>query len=305
MATALGRRRRSAFAAVIATMAMALGFTAIPADAAASPRIDYVALGDSYTAGTGAGAAVRPDGVDCWQSHPGYVDVVGKTSRMKPVANAACHGAVLSTSSPFYDPLIYTPTIEQQLAGLVGKGRLSAKTELVSITAGANDLGFSWVLGACSISTEACEGALSQATSASSLQALQAALVQTYAAIHAAAPNARIAVLGYPLLFDPASNFAPIPVTNQLLMNQATLALNALIAGAVAGANTLYEANAIYIDVTARFTGHQVNSADPWLVLDLAAPTADYNFHPNRAGHALGYAAALLGAVEPAQLART
>lgn len=304
MTNPTGRRRLPAFAAGLATLAMALGFTAVPADAAPPPRVDYVALGDSYTAGTGAGAAERPEGVDCWQSHPGYVDVVGKTGRVNLVANAACHGAVLSTSSPFYDPIIYTPTIEEQLAGLVASGLLSADTELVSITAGANDLGFSYVLGACSISTEACTAALGQTTSAGSLQALQAALVQTYAAIHAIAPNATIAVMGYPLLFDPTSPIAPIPAANQVLINQATLVLNATLAEAVETANLLYQANAIYVDVTARFAGHEVNSADPWLVLDLTDPTADYNFHPNRAGHSLGYAAALMGAVKPAKLSR-
>jgi hypothetical protein len=82
------------------------------------------------------------------------------------------------------------------------------------------------------------------------------------------------------------------------------LVLNATIAQAVETANILYQANAVYVDVTARFAGHEVNSADPWLNLDLNDPMADYNFHPNRAGHSLGYAAALMGAVKPAQLAR-
>lgn len=299
------RRRRSAFAAGLATIAMALGFTAIPAEAAPPPQADYVALGDSYTAGTGAGAAYRPAGVACWQSQPGYVDVVGKTGRVNLVAIAACHGAVLSTLSPAYDQVIITPTVEQQLNGLVFAQKISPDTELVSITAGANDLGFSSVLGACALFNEqVCAGAVGQATSPTALGMLGAGLVQTYAAIHTVAPNARIAVMGYPRLFDPASPFAPIPAANQELMNQGTAAVNATIAAAASTANSLHQVNAQFVDVTAAFTGHAVNSTDPWIVLDPAQPTADYNFHPNKAGHSLGYAATLMTAVKPAQLVR-
>lgn len=298
------RRRRSAFAAGLA-IAMALGFAAIPAEAAPQAKTDYVALGDSYTAGTGAGAAYRPDGVACWQSTPGYVNVVGRTGRVNPVANAACHGAVLSTLSPAYDHVIFTPTVEQQLAGLVFSQKISPDTELVSITAGANDLGFSLVLGGCAASIEpVCAGYIGQATSPTALGMLSTGLVQTYAAIHAVAPNAKIAVMGYPLLFEPTSQVAPIPATNQVLMNQATVTVNATIASAVIAANTAHHVNAQYVDVTAVFTGHAVNSEVPWLVLDAAQPTPDYNFHPNKAGHSQGYAAALMSAVKPAQLAR-
>ena len=299
------RRRRSAFAAGLATMAMAIGMAAIPAEAAPPPRVDYVALGDSYTAGTGAVEALRPANTPCWQSHPGYVDVAGNTGRVTLVANAACHGAVLSTASPRYDTTIYTPTVEQQLYALASQGKISPDTELVSITAGANDLGFSYVIGACAAyPQDVCAGVLQQATSPAALQALHAGLVQTYGAIHSVAPRARIAVMGYPLLFDPASAFAPIPPANQALINQAAQALNSTLATAAATANGLYQANTQYVDVSARFTGHAVNSADPWLQLNPNQPLADYNFHPNQAGHALGYAAALMAAVKPAQLAR-
>jgi lysophospholipase L1-like esterase len=286
-------------------MAMAFGFTAIPAEAAPPPQVDYVALGDSYTAGTGAGAAYRPAGVACWQSQPGYVDDVGKTGRVNLVANAACHGAVLTTASPAYDTAIITPTVDQQLTGLIFAQKISPATELVSITAGANDLGFASVLGACALFNEqVCAGAVGQATSPTALGMLGAELVQTYAAIHAVAPNARIAVMGYPRLFDPASPFAPIPAANQQLMNQGTATVNATIAAAASMANTLHQVNAQYVDVTAAFAGHAVNSTDPWIVLDPAQPTADYNFHPNKAGHSLGYAATLMTAVKPAQLVR-
>ncbi|WP_397427427.1 hypothetical protein [Pseudarthrobacter sp. NS4] len=85
-------------------------------------------------------------------------------------------------------------------------------------------------------------------------------------------------------------------------MNQATLTVNATIAAAAKTANTLYGTDARYVDVSARFSGHAVNSPDPWLQLDVNDFMADYNFHPTPEGHR-AYAAAVLEAV-PAQLAR-
>lgn len=295
------RWRHSSIAAGLASLAMVVGAAAVPAQAAPAPSIDFVSLGDSYTAGTGAGAAERPAGVDCWESHPGYVDLVAKTGRVDLVTNAACHGAVLSTASPTYDPVIHTPTVQEQLLGVVGSGKLGPATELVSITAGANDLGFSRVLGVCAFYGQAaCQGAVAQATSPEALALLTGGLVQTYSGIHDAAPNARMVALGYPLLFDPSSTFAPIPVANQVLINQATLAVNATISGAVDTANSLYGTQARYVDVVQRFAGHAANSLDPWLRLDPTNFAADYNFHPNAAGHR-AYASAVMGSISSAQ----
>ncbi|WP_426996801.1 SGNH/GDSL hydrolase family protein [Pseudarthrobacter sp. N5] len=301
MATLTVRRRRPALAAGLATMAMALGFAAIPAEAAPPPKVSYVAVGDSYTAGTGAGAAVRPANTPCWQSHPGYVDDVGATGRVNLVANGACHGAALSTASPAYDGV--TPTVAAQIGGLAFAGALSPQTGLVSITAGANDVGVYNVLFLCAqYDQTVCSAAVN--ASAAALPALGSGLAQTYAGIHGVAPNAKIAVLGYPRLFDPINGIPAVPAANQTLVNQATDTLNATIAAAVAGANLSYGANAQYVDVSGRFTGHAANSLDPWIVLDTSNPFADYNFHPNVTGHSLGYAAALMSAVKPSQLAK-
>ena len=299
------RRRCAAFLAGLATLAMTLGFTAMPAGAAPPPGIDYAALGDSYTAGTGAGDPTRPAGVACWQSHPGYVDIAAEKLPANLLGNAACHGAVLSRLSPTYDRVLYTPTVQEQIRTLVKSRALSPRTDLVTITAGANDLGFARVLGVCAFSDEAtCGAALSQATSPTALAFLTAGLVQTYSSVQKAAPNAKVAVLGYPKLFDPNSAFAPIPSANQVLMNNATLTLNATIARAVQIADAFPGTNVQYIDVTSAFNGHAVNSfPDPWIQLSPTNFAADYNFHPNKEGHQ-AYAAALLASVNLQQLAR-
>ncbi|WP_411374218.1 SGNH/GDSL hydrolase family protein [Arthrobacter sp. MPF02] len=297
------RRRHTAFAAVLATFALALGLTAAPAGAAPARDVDYVAFGDSYTAGTGAGAPYRPANVACWQSSGGYVDVVAKTGRIDVVANKACHGAVLDSDSRFYDREIIIPTVMEQILMATLARQLSHDTELVSITAGANDLGFASVIGACASGTSAeCSEALAIASDPATVEQMQTNLVEALVWIRTVAPHAKIAVLGYPYLFDPASPFAPIPPETQLVINQAADGLNTILKGTVQVLNQAY-GNFQFVDVRNKFIGHAVNSVNPWLQLLLAQPTPDYNFHPNKEGHR-AYASALLEAVKPAQLAR-
>jgi lysophospholipase L1-like esterase len=291
------RRRRAAFAAGLATVALALGTAAGPAGAAPAPgpapQVSYVAVGDSYTAGTGAGAAIKPAGTSCWQSSPGYVADVDATGRVSLVVNAACHGALLTGGTE--------TSVETQIGTLAYTGALNASTGMVTVTAGANDAGVTQVLLACaSYGVEQCAAAT--AASEGALAQVGGGLETVYKTIHALAPSARIAVLGYPRLFEPAAGNPYFSLDEQRLINQATDRLNAAIATAVSHANDS-GANAQFVDVTAKFAGHAVNSADPWIVFDLANLRADSNFHPNAAGH-LGYAAAVMSQVKPARLAR-
>jgi lysophospholipase L1-like esterase len=174
---------------------------------------------------------------------------------------------------------------------------------LVSLTAGAIDAGSLLALQNCSTpDTQLCEATVNGIIA--NLPVIESGLEITYQSIRASAPGATLAVLGYPRLFDPANGLPVIPPANQTQVNLATDALNATIAKAVAESQT----NAKFIDVTKKFVGHAANSADPWLVMILAPVPPfdrlpDANFHPNAAGH-LAYAAALLSAIKPAQLAK-
>lgn len=312
MGTTSVRRRHSALAAGLASVAMALGSAAVPASAAPPPRdVDYVALGDSYTAGTGADTIGRtPLGafvptLPCTQTPGGYVDMVNAADPVVLVDNEACHGALLAT--PTWDGVT---SVQDQIARLIAQGNLSADTELVSITAGANDVGVNTALFQCATSTpEACSQALGAAVQA--LPGIHANLVAAFAAINSQAPRARIVVLGYPNLFNPAGQEI-IPVERQHLINAAAGGLNATIASSAATAKAMFGAQVQYVDVTARFSGHEVNTPDPWIFLSTyldagGVPQVDLfdprNFHPNQAGHA-AYADAVLSSVNLKQLAR-
>ncbi|MGO4246759.1 GDSL-type esterase/lipase family protein [Paenarthrobacter sp. RAF54_2] len=173
----------------------------------------------------------------------------------------------------------------------------------MSITAGAVDAGSLRALQNCSTpDTQLCEATVNAIIA--DLPVIEFGLETIYQSIRGSAPGATIAVLGYPRLFDPVNGLPVIPPANQVQVNRAIDALNATIAKAAAESQT----NAVFIDVTKKFLGHAANSADPWLVMVLAPVPPfdrlpDANFHPNVAGHR-AYAAALLSAVKPAQLAK-
>lgn len=157
------------------------------------------------------------------------------------------------------------------------------------------------MLGACAAyGDEVCAGAV--ASSESGMGQVGEALAYTYGRIHTAAPSAKIAVLGYPRLFEPADGNPYFSAEEQRLINRATDSLNTAIATAVSNANA-FGANAQFVDVTARFAGHAVNSTDPWIAYDGGNPLADSNFHPTPTGHR-AYATAVMAEVKPGTLAR-
>ncbi|WP_457963375.1 SGNH/GDSL hydrolase family protein [Arthrobacter sp. D1-29] len=298
MAHSTGRRRLPAFAAGLATAAMALGFTAIPAGAAPPvPDVDLVAVGDSYTAGVGAGDYTRP--FPCPQTSTGYVDLLRALPIIDDVAsNEACGGALLVDS-----PSV-VPSVMEQIAALAAAEGLSGRTELVTLTAGANDLDFTTPLAICATSTLFdCAQAVQAART--KFPVIQANLVEALIAIHKAAPRAKIVVFGYPLLFDPEGGLTLLPPEAQMLVNAGTAALNEAISDAVAIANAEAKANAVYVDVTEEFADHAINSltAESWINFNPQVPFAPENFHPNPAGHD-AYADALVAAVNLQALAR-
>ena len=295
-------------------LALLAGYPASPAGAAPVapaappvPRVDLVALGDSYTAGTGAGGWAWT--FPCIQTPGGYVDVLAGNPIIRKTGNAACHGALVDAPTPPEQGSV--PSVMMQITELTTSGALSGETELVTLTAGANDVGVNTALFACATGSNlACMDAVR--TSTHELFMLKPVLTEAYRAIHQAAPRARIAVLGYAPLFDPARSFLGMSAENMQLVNYGAFALNRAIGEAAADANSKYQANAKFVDVTARFTGHEANSAEPWIYFSQTPiigpdgnPTPDpRNFHPNAAGHQQ-YAAAVKAAVPLPALARS
>ena len=72
----------------------------------------------------------------------------------------------------------------------------------------------------------------------------------------------------------------PTPNPMSVFIYKATLLADGLNGSIAAGA-----AGARYVDVRAAFSGHGINSATPWINLDLANLGSPDNFHPNAAGY--------------------
>lgn len=224
----------------------------------------YVALGDSFTAGQGA-PPYKPGA--CLQSrYTGYPTIAAVFSLYRLTENKACSGATIDATAA-------------QLAGV------SNKTALVTLTVGAIDLGSNAVLAACYAdpASEACQQAV--ATALAALPTLRAKLTGLYTTIANTLPNAKVAVLNYPHLFNPG--VAP-PLGD--IVNSATDTLNAQIQGAVADTGN---PRVIYVDATQEFAGHGIGSRLPYIAFDQSNVLATANFHPNALGNSLGYARAL------------
>jgi GDSL-like Lipase/Acylhydrolase family len=101
-----------------------------PAAASAQSAAAYVALGDSYSSGVGAGSHIGSSR-SCDQSANAYPALRDAASQPASYTSEACSGATTAT------------VLGSQL------GALSPATTLVSITVGGNDVGFSSVMETC------------------------------------------------------------------------------------------------------------------------------------------------------------
>ena len=259
-----------AFAGVVATSVAIAG--AAPCDPISS--MDYVAMGDSYSAGFGLLDASG----SCFRSaNQSYPELVNDALGFATFNNVTCSGA---ETADFYAAQGSNPA---QLSAL------SASTDVVTMTIGGNDLGFTDILTNCALLPD-CRGTyggsglptLTAQVSGPVGDAIEAALV----AAAAAAPNAEIFIMGYPDILPAgptglAWNIACLPTSGVISDAERTelrslqAALNAEIAARAAAAG----AKVHYVDTYAPSIGHDLCSPSKWV-----DETALY--HPTVAGMA-------------------
>ncbi|WP_322785153.1 SGNH/GDSL hydrolase family protein [Streptomyces profundus] len=251
-----------------ATATVVLGFTAltpVSAQAGETPTAagSYVAVGDSYSSGVGAGSYDDSSG-DCRRSTVAYPQLWADANAPDDFAFTACSGAVT------------TDVINEQLAPL------DAATTLVSISVGGNDAGFADAMQTCVLQgTDACLTAVATAD-AYITGTLPGRLDAVYSAISGAAPNAQVVVLGYPRMYELGGT------CSFGISEEARAAIN----GASDNLSTVIEKRAAdhgftYGDVRPAFTGHEICSADSWLH-SVTIPVGD-SYHPTAAGQSGGY----------------
>jgi lysophospholipase L1-like esterase len=240
-------------------LAAAITGTGIPAHASSSVR--YVALGDSYSSGVGAGS----ESGSCDQSPHAYGPLWASANSATSFTFVACSGATTST------------VISSQLSSL------STSTTLVSITIGGNDAGFSSIMETCILeSTSSCESAVAKAEQYANTT-LPGNLSTLFADIKADAPNAKVVVLDYPDFYD-----LSVPVCIGLSSGDHQALDNGIndmdgVIQTAAGNAGFY-----FADVRTQFSGHELCDNAGWLnsveIFDIHT-----SYHPTATGQADGY----------------
>ncbi len=246
----------AALCAVIGSLA------AVPTAQAAAPA--YVALGDSYSSGTGTRSYIN-DGTSCQRSTLAYPSLIA-VARGYSLNFRACSGATVSTVT------------SSQLSAL------TSATNYVTISVGGNDAGFADVLTECALPWWAsdCNGAIDDAQAFIN-NTLPGRLSTLYASIRSRAPSAKVVVVGYPRIFngEDCNAFTWFSPAEETRLNQTADLINSRTS-AQASARGFSFANP-----TTRFVGHAVCD-DVEYLNGLSNPISE-SFHPNRSGHASGY----------------
>jgi lysophospholipase L1-like esterase len=256
------RRRLTITATAVASFLGATTIGAVPAyaqDAAPS----YVALGDSYSSGLGAGDYESGSG-DCKRSAHAYAEQWSAANSPASFDFAACSGARTGD------------VLNNQL------GALNASTGLVSISIGGNDAGFADTMQACVLQGESvCLSKIEEAKSYVE-GTLPGQLDSVYNAISERSPSAKVVVMGYPRIYK--------------LEGECSVGLSEVSRAAINGAaDTLNDAMAkraadhgfAFGDVRDAFAGHEICSGDSWLH-SVTFPIGE-SYHPTAAGQSGGY----------------
>ena len=254
--------RASGRVAALVTVLVGALLAFVPVAQAAPPT--YVALGDSYSSGTGT-RTYLVDGTTCQRSVAAYPSLLASAAGYA-LNLRACSGARIPDVTAL------------QLSAL------STSTSYVTVSVGGNDAGFTRVLTACAQPWWAadCGSALDRAESYIRTT-LPGALGSLYAAIRSRAPSARVVVVGYPRIFNGTDCnaltwFSPSEMTR---LNAVTDLLDATTSAAATAAGFSFA------DPRRAFRGHAVCDSPEW-VNGLSSPTTE-SYHPKASGHRDGY----------------
>lgn len=204
---------------LVAAPSYAAGTTAPPS----TQGLQYVALGDSYAAGFGIAPSTGAPVPGCQQADEDYPHQVAAQLGMS-LTDVTCTGAVTANivDTPQVTPAYFGGgTANPQLSAL------SADTDVVTVSIGGNDTGFSSIAATCIAETASgpvagpdepftadnCQSIFVQdgvdTLAAHITTTVAANLANAYAAIAKAAPNAKVFVVGYPSLLPDAANTPP------------------------------------------------------------------------------------------------
>jgi lysophospholipase L1-like esterase len=281
------RRLLAGFASLVGLAGLLVGTT--PANAAPTYQ-HYVALGDSYASGPFIpNQSLSPIG--CARSDHNYAGDLARSLHIPTLVDVTCGGAttddMTSTQSV---PLGSNPPQFDAL---------TANTDLVTVTIGGNDIGFTSILETCALDSltnpfgDPCErhytaGGTDQLAAMIDAAAPKVAAVLT--GIRQRAPHARIVVVGYLRIMPPSGGcwpVVPISVGDVPYLDGVEHELNAMLGNQAAAAGDTF----VNPGLT---TGHDVCQPEGTKWVEGIVPTAPaFPVHPNAAG--MTEVASLLG----------
>jgi len=252
------------------SVAVICAAVACMAFAAPAVAVRYVALGDSYSSGTGTRTYYDSG---CQKSTTSYPYLLRNAHPTWTFVHAACSGATTSS------------LLSSQVSSV------TSTTNWVSYTIGGNDAGFASVITECAQPSWSsnCDGAINNAQSFIN-NTLPGRLDQVNNAIKSRAPSAKVIVLDYPRLFNgtDCNAFTWFSSSEMTRLNQTADLLRSKISAAATRAG----ANFIFRDVIPPFVGHAVcdggsASSTEW-INGLSNPIGE-SYHPKVSGHSKGY----------------
>lgn len=237
---------------------------AVPAQAAVGK---YVALGDSYSSGTGAGSYT---GGACKRSVNAYPQRWANAMAPSAFTFAACSGARTSDVR------------NGQL------GSVTADTALVTISIGGNDAGFADVMITCNTSSDSTCVARNNTAQNYARNTLPGLLDGVYGAIRSRAPSAQVVVVGYPRMYRlGGSCVVGLSDTKRAAINTSADVLAQVTAGRAAAFGFRF------LDARAAFSGHEICATRPYWLHSVNFSALDESYHPTATGQGSGYYPAL------------
>jgi lysophospholipase L1-like esterase len=223
----------------------------------------YVALGDSYSSGTGTRTYFHSG---CQRSVYAYPYLLSQQRANTQLVFSACSGAKTAD------------VLNNQVSSL------TTGTGIVTITIGGNDAGFSSVITECAKPEWAsvCDTRVNEAQNFIR-NTLPGRLNNVYSQIKSRSPSARVIVLGYPRIFMgvDCNGGTWFDSDDMVMLNQTADLLRDVTAARAAAYGFTFK------DAIPPFIGHAVCSSSEW-INGLSNPVGE-SYHPNRTGHSSGY----------------
>ena len=206
----------------------------------------------------------------------------------------ACSGAETENLLPYYSTTGTAPTNGEGEDGRYGQwggmsqldmGYLDENTTLVTLSIGGNDMKFAPILQACVVayffsldgdcSDETLDGDVDDILEASADRfdtILPASLDAVLTAVRSRAPNAAIALVGYPQIFEGGTQCVNIAEVNRDWLNDFSVELNDTLSAAANAANVSGQPPVFFVDPQPEFSGHNLCNTSPTVGINWLTP---------------------------------